>query len=160
MLLTLYEEHAEGECQTSQSTPPPKHQTLRARIKEPTPSRGWAAYHQARREAQNIIADIQGRVSVSKTRWVAAITSSHGPADPTMRLVLLAIASTLRGRDAVALRVGDIVAMSALSERTVRSRLQLAARLGWVGVIGSRTRRAYAPTLPAYMRHVSPDRPS
>lgn len=135
------------------------HKHLRAKIKTPAPSRGWAARHAARREVDDIIAGLQGRATVSKTRWVAMITSSQGPADPLMRLVLLAIAAGLRGPEAIALRISDIAAMTASSERTVRARLRQADRQGWVRVSGSRTRRAYAPAVPAYLRRVVPDRP-
>jgi hypothetical protein len=123
---------------------------------------GWSDRHAARRTVDGIIDSLSlapQRIIVSRTSWVACITSPHGPGDPITRLVLLGVASALdRGQDTVALTIADITSRTALGERAVRTHLRRASAERWIRITGPRTRRAYGPCVPADIRHRMPVR--
>lgn len=99
---------------------------------------------------------------VSRTRWVEAITSDAGPADPLARLVLLAMAAVMPrgapGQTGARMTHVELVGRTRLSERTVRDRIAWCAHHGWIRIDGPHTRRVYVATTPSDVRRHMPDR--
>ena len=70
--------------------------------------------------------------ALTRFRWEREVISKRGPANPTTRLVMLTLA-TYTGRDLVAYPSAmTLAAATALTERAVRTHLDIAEQEGWI----------------------------